>query len=360
MADAARMTPLLLAAAAAAAAMVACANPPPAAPTCDPGFAGPDCARLTALPTPQGAGLSDAHTSFWDGSAMQGGDGLWHLFASRFANGCGLSSWTTNSECVHATAAGPLGPFQVQDVVTPAFCHNPTIRRATDGSYLLFSIGQTVDPSTLVTSCQDGRTLVAPPSALDPNVCTIRVQSAPSLSGPWQAPISLTNAGWIPLCPTNPSPVISDDGGVALFFRAYQADVDGGTVERLFRTDAPSWQGPYAFGVESPLFERPGEDPFVWRSRDGSLRMLFNDKFTEESDVGGLGIAADGGSWAPSGDVYGLDVPMADGTTLHVARRERPSVTWTPDGRGAVLYTGVVPSAANDWSYVLATPLTEL
>jgi hypothetical protein len=86
--------------------------------------------------------------------------------------------------------------------------------------------------------------------------------------------------------------------------------------------------------------------------------MLFNDKFTSPGDVGGLAIAGDEVTWAPSGDVYGLDVSMADGTTLHVARRERPSITWTKNGAGAVLYTGVVPSQTSDQSYVMATPLT--
>jgi hypothetical protein len=333
-------------------------GPPPG---CDPGLSGPDCTVLTALPTPLDGGLSDPEASFWDGSAIQADDGSWHLFASRFVNGCGLSSWTTNSECVHATAVGPLGPFQVDSVVTPAFCHNPVIRRAKDGTYLLFSLGQPADPSTLLTACQDGVTLDAPTTgALDLDVCSIQVQSAASVTGPWQAPVQLTTAGTIPLCPTNPSPVLSDDGSVALFFRAYQlGGADSSVVERLFTTGAPSWQGPYAFGALSPVLERPGEDPFVWKSADGSLRMLFNDKFTSTPEVGGLAIAAaDGGTWAFSGDVYGLEIPMQDGTTLQVARRERPSIAWTSDGRGAVLYTGVVPSSASDRSYVMATPLT--
>jgi hypothetical protein len=317
---------------------------------------------MAALPTPIDGGLSDPAASFWDGSAMRGDDGRWHLFASRFANACGLSSWRTNSECVHAVAAGPLGPFAVDSVVTPAFCHNPVVRRAKDGTFLLFSIGHALDPSALLTGCKAGVTLTTPPSAVDPNVCSIRVQSAASITGPWQAPIELTNAGTLPpACPTNPSPVLYDDGSVALFVRAYQ--VDGSqTLERLFRMDAPSWQGPYALGAPSPLFQRPGEDPFVWRSADGSLRMLFNDKFTDPSEVGGLAIDADadGGAWTPSGGAYGLDVPTQDGTTLHVARRERPSIAWTPDGTGAVLYTGIVPSPSDDHSQVIATPLTAL
>src|ERR1700728_3822857 len=59
---------------------------PPPATGCDPGFDGPGCTQLTALPTPVSGALSDPATSFWDGSAIQGDDGRWHLFASRFVN----------------------------------------------------------------------------------------------------------------------------------------------------------------------------------------------------------------------------------------------------------------------------------
>jgi hypothetical protein len=335
--------------------------PTPSAPiACDPGFSGPSCATLTPLPSPVAGALDDAQASYWDGSAIEDASGSWHLFASRFVNGCGLSSWTTNSECVHAVAATPLGPFQVDSVVTPAFCHNPVIRRADDGTYLLYSIGAPVDPSMLVTNCQGGVTLATVPTTSNPSTCDIRVQSAPSLTGPWQAAMTFTSSGSIPLCPTNPAPVVEGGGAVALYFRAYQAGGDAGVTELLFGTEAPAWSGPYAFGALRPLFERQGEDPFVWRSNDGSLRMLFNDKFTSPTEVGGFAIRGDGGEWAPAGNVYGLDISLQDGTTLHAARRERPSIAWTADGAGAVLYTGVVPTADSDRAYVMATPLTAL
>jgi len=352
-----RSTPLLLL----LAGCTTTSAPTPSAPiACDPGFSGPSCATLTPLASPVAGALGDAQASYWDGSAMEDAAGSWHLFASRFVNGCGLSSWTTNSECVHAVAAGPLGPFQVDSVVTPAFCHNPVIRRADDGTYLLYSIGAPVDPSALVTNCQGGVTLETLPSTSNPSTCAIRVQSAPSLTGPWQAAITFTSSGSIPLCPTNPAPVIEGDASVALYFRAYQAGGDAGVTELLFGTEAPAWSGPYALGALRPLFERQGEDPFVWRSSDGSLRVLFNDKFTSPTEVGGLAIGGDSGGWSFSGDVYGLDIPLQNGTTLHAARRERPSIAWTADGAGAVLYTGVVPSSDSDRSYVMATPLTQL
>jgi hypothetical protein len=336
-------------------ACAACSSP--RAPECDPGFDGADCAHPTLRATPVAAALRDAHASFWDGSAIRGDDGRWHLFASRFANGCGLSAWKTNSECVRAVADAPLGPYAVEETVVPAFCHNPSIRRANDGAYLLYSIGQLVDPSTLVSTCMDGRTLALPPSSgLVTSVCTIRVQSAPSVRGPWSAPVEITNAGWVPLCPTNPAPVVNDDGSIALFFRAYQLGDGGAPVERLFRSDAPSWRGPYTFPRE-PLFLREAEDPFVWRAGGRGLRMLYNDKFTDPANVGGLALANDEATWATAGSAYALDVAMSDGTTLHVSRRERPSIAWTPD-RGAVLFTAIAPSSGDDGSYVIATPLT--
>jgi hypothetical protein len=338
--------------------VLACSRSAPSPAACDPGFGGPDCTAFAAQLTPPGAGLHDDHASFWDGSSIQGDDGRFYLFASRFANGCGLSTWATNSECVRASAASPLGPFQVDEVVVPAFCHNPSVRRLPDGSYVLFSIGEPVPASALITTCLNGRTLSMPSSTtLHTSTCVIQVRSAPALTGPWSAPKSLTAAAMVPLCPTNPAPVVNQDGSITLVFRSYQLE-DGGTVERLFRTDAPAFDGPYTFGALDPIFQRPGEDPFVWRASTGGLRMLFNDKFTDAVNVGGLAVADDGTTWAPSGSAYGLDVAMSDGSTLHVARRERPSILWT-HAKNAVLYTGVLPSGdADDRSYVVATPLT--
>ncbi len=327
--------------------------------TCDPGFADPpSCSTFVAQPTSSSSGLRESGTSFWDGSAVLGDDGRYHLFASRFANACGLSTWNTNSECVRAVADSPLGPFQVEELRVPAFCHNPTVRRAADGTFLLFYIGAPTPAAQLVTTCAAGHTVSDTGSGLVTSTCSINVISSPSVLGPWSAPVQLTNDGWIPLCPTNPAPVLAADGSVDLYFRAYQIGDDGGTVERLFVASATTYAGPYA-PVYEPLFMRPAEDPFVWKRTDGQgYRMLFNDKFTDPVNVGGQAVSPDGMSFASVGSAYGLQVPLTDGTVQTVVRRERPQILWLDDKRG-VLYNGVQPSSADDSSYLLAVPIGE-
>jgi hypothetical protein len=336
------------------------AGGPPPPSTCDPGFADPpNCSTFVAQPTISSYGLRESGTSFWDGSGVLGDDGRYHLFASRFANACGLSTWSPNSECVRAVSGSPLGPFQVEELLVPAFCHNPTVRRAADGTFLLFYIGAPTPAAQLVTTCTAGHTVSDTSSGLVTSVCSINVISSPSVLGPWSAPVQLTDDGWIPLCPTNPAPVLADDGSVELYFRGYQLGDDGGTVERLFVASATTYGGPYAPVSYEPLFTRPAEDPFVWKRADGrGYRLLFDDKFTDPVNVGGQAASPDETSFAPAGSAYGLEVPLTDGTVQTVVRRERPQILWLNDEQG-VLYNGVQPSSADDSSYVLAVPIGE-
>jgi hypothetical protein len=139
--------------------------------------------------------------------------------------------------------------------------------------------------------------------------------------------------------------------------RPFLSRAQSNSIERLFHATATAFQGPYSPGDRKPLFQRLGEDPFAWQRDDGKgWRMLFNDKFTDAIGVGGLADSPDGVTWQPAGMGYSLDVAMADGTTMHVARRERPSILWLPGGRG-VLYTGIEPSSSDDRSRVLAVPI---
>ena len=53
----------------------------------------------------------------WCGSAIQGEDGRYHLFASRWPKTVSFFHWATNSEVVRAASDTPKGPYRFEEVV---------------------------------------------------------------------------------------------------------------------------------------------------------------------------------------------------------------------------------------------------
>eukprot|EP00041_Stephanoeca_diplocostata_P015222 m.289081 g.289081 ORF g.289081 m.289081 type:complete len:221 (+) comp19967_c1_seq17:2334-2996(+) len=58
---------------------------------------------------------------------MQDSSGVYHMFASRITENCGLNSWSTNSEIVRAVADVPVGPYAFKEVVVDRFAHEPNL-----------------------------------------------------------------------------------------------------------------------------------------------------------------------------------------------------------------------------------------
>ena len=110
---------------------------------CVPEWRGPDCGTLNLLPArsaPETSGFYEAHASSWGGSLVQEGS-MYHMFASRMVNGCGLSEWTSNSAVVHLTASDAEGPYTLNSTVVPHFAHGPSVRRMQDGGFLMMHLG---------------------------------------------------------------------------------------------------------------------------------------------------------------------------------------------------------------------------
>lgn len=132
---------------------------------CDAEWTGPQCGELNLLPTSPSAGFRPPNGSSWGGSIIADSNGGLHMFAALMTEHCGLDTWETNSEVVHAVAASPFAPFvQVAGPpVIPRFAHNPTIHRNAEGRYLLYHIGCGASPSPCpdCVVCQNGTT---PPS----------------------------------------------------------------------------------------------------------------------------------------------------------------------------------------------------
>ena len=68
--------------------------------------------------------------------------GFRHGYFSEFYGGCGVLSWQSQSQIVHAVAPSPLGRFEKVGIAIGAQAHNAEARRdPVSGEWLLFHIG---------------------------------------------------------------------------------------------------------------------------------------------------------------------------------------------------------------------------
>ena len=89
-------------------------------------------------------GYYNATAAAWGGYPVKDDAGNFHLFHAQMLDHCDVfGSWTTNSIVARSTSvSGKVeGPYQFAQEVIPSFAHNPTIRRANDGTFVLYFIG---------------------------------------------------------------------------------------------------------------------------------------------------------------------------------------------------------------------------
>ena len=88
-------------------------------------------------------GYYNATESSWGGFPIKDAEGKWSLIHAQMANHCPLGSWTSNSIVARSvsTSGKPEGPYSFAEELLPPFAHNPTVRKAEDGTYVIFFIG---------------------------------------------------------------------------------------------------------------------------------------------------------------------------------------------------------------------------
>lgn len=305
----------------------------------------------------------------WCGSMIQGRDGLYHLFYSRWPRKLGHTAWVTHSEVARAVAESPLGPYRHVEVVLPArgaeywdgsCTHNPTILQAGENYYLYYmgNFGDGVAQRPLNWTHRNNQ--------------RIGVAVAHSLDGPWERQLHpLVDVSPEPDAPdalmvSNPSVCTRPGGGWLMIYKAVakQAALPfGGPVVHLVATsNCPA--GPFIKRL-TPIFTRPGEhfaaeDPFVWH--DGECyRALVKDNngiFTGRGYSVAMFESPDGFDWNPSKRPFVTtpEVTLADGTRLKLNALERPQL-WLNKGEPAVLFCAGAYDATRDRSFNVAIPL---
>ncbi|MEZ5259577.1 MAG: hypothetical protein R2705_22655 [Ilumatobacteraceae bacterium] len=155
-----------------------------------------------------------------------------------------------------------------------------------EGGWVLYTIGEPVPAEEQVHECENGAHAGETPWGCSPN-CVVNVQHADELEGPRTERQVVMDASWNQLCPTNPAPVIHDDGSVSLVYRAY---------------DFASWRWTATTSSSTPPRPTAGTASIGWsatgrswtcppRTRRSGNRTTastsFNQKFTEPERIGG-------------------------------------------------------------------------
>ena len=271
------------------------------------------------------------------------------MFMSAMGGGNLLSSWSTASYVVRAVASKPTGPFTAVQDVLPAFHHNPQVVRAPDGTFLLFTIGQ-----TLASESQS-----AGASASGGAVFRTELHYAADITGPWQSLGCVING-------SNPSPHVMANGTIVV---AYKSKPNG-----LRIATASHWRGPYTTLTQpgaknsccgaasspasccgeillSPMpYGHPYiEDFFLWFDQNAERWAIVLHQYelpNRGMGPGGFAYSTDASLLSPwhlaNESVYGLDIVLANRSTLH-ADRQRPKLLFVREGKPKFLYNGLDP-----------------
>ena len=314
---------------------------------CDPAWRGSDqCDVFSFSPTPISSGYHNPEQASWGGNVVYA-DGKYHMFVAQFANSCPLGYWGQASTIVRVESDSPLGPFTYQELVVPAFSHNPTIRQGPDGAYYLFMIGD--GTSTDVPDCTANDTTVRQKrSLLDKSrgesfATSIYVTRSDSVHGPWSPlrSVEFTDSSSDMLCGgyTNPSPHFNPDGSVHLAFQAQPCDPPEHQHWALVGVAfAAAWDAPFSLVSPDPVTPHNyskyhpvcvagiDEDPFLWRSERG-FHLLTHGMCPSGVRQAHYKFSEDGVTWRTSPrQTYHYTVQYTDDTHHTFARVERPQM----------------------------------
>jgi hypothetical protein len=312
----------------------------------------------------------------WCGSAVFDTQGRTHLFASRWPKSLPFfNGYLAQSRIVQAVADDPLGPFRYwRDVLPPTndarwdarMTHNPAVI-AFDGRYWLFYIGLSYD-----LPLPD---LGEPFEAFRPIIRRLRIGLAVgnSLDGEFHrldAPVINTDvAPWPHFLTTNPSPVVTPEGRIRVYYRTPR--LMGEKVRNVLavaEADYPT--GPYRPLLDRPLLENDHhlEDPYVWWN-GRSYEALAKDLDGNTAGQRGAAVhmhSPDGLHWqiADPPTAFRRELRFAEGNSLEVGNLERPSLLLDAAGEPCVLYAAASDhpqgfhNASRTW--VQAIPLKSL
>lgn len=249
-------------------------------------------------PRDQDNGLEDRANKewcYWDGAAIKGPDGKWHLFASRWPESLGHRGWT-KSLAVHAVADDVLGPYTDKGLLWPDNMggkgHNVTALTMPDGRY-----------AVTISETRPGE-----------------VFASKSLDGPWESLGRITVKDKPDWKASNVTPVLRPDG-------RYMVVQRGGQIMLADNIVGPyEIQGPSIYPPIKGMIQEKLEDPVAWHS-GGLYHLVVNSWGARKAFHLTSPNGIDG--WTLRGIAYDATVDFiryADGTVNRWDKLERPGV----------------------------------
>ncbi|MEK3890078.1 glycoside hydrolase family protein [Bacillus sp. FSL K6-3431] len=328
------------------------------------------------LPAPKDGGFRMEDYWIWCGSVIEGEDGRYHMFASRWPKYLPMHpGWLVACEVVRAVSDKPEGPYDFQEVVLSArgaqywdgrSTHNPHITKYED-TYLLYYMGSThpfedVKPNEAF-NLQDPRTIVARSNK------RIGLATSKSINGPWvrsDDPILQTRPGkFDSFLVSNPAPCVNEDGSVLLIYKArtYVGNYHSDMMIGVAKAENPF--GPYVPITDEPIFSSADvhiEDPFIWKSEKG-YEMIAKDmkgNLCGERHAGIHAVSVDGVCWEilPGVKSYSRKIKWDDGKIQTMGSLERPFILFK-EGHPRYLFaatadgTGGFSKATKTWNMVI-------
>jgi hypothetical protein len=328
-------------------------------------------------PAPINGGFRMEDYYIWCGSAIQGEDGKYHIFASRWPKSLGFGwQWLFNSEIVRAVSDTPEGPYQFEEIIfkrrerhyfDALNQHNPSIK-FWNGTYYLYYFGTSYGGPIpgLNEEISEGRIVEVW------NRKRIGVATSKSVYGPWTRPdlplLEPRKPGyWDCTITTNPSVALLPDGTSYMIYKSREY---ANSTLQLGIARAPQPDGPFIRIQDEPIlqFEHPDfhvEDPFLWY-HDGQFHLLVKDDF--KNNCGGITGEWGAGVYATSNDcrhwdihpnpkAYSRIVKWDDGTFSQQCNLERPNLLFH-EGKPTHLFlatgNGSIPYAFTDsWNMVI-------
>jgi hypothetical protein len=329
------------------------------------------------LPAPIGGGFSMDDYWVWCGSVIQGEDGKYHMFASRWPKTLNfVPHWVSNSEVVRAVSDTPEGPYTFEEVVLPPrgveywdgrMTHNPTIHRCGD-TYLLYYTGTTYAGDA--PSMEDG---MRSPKAMEARANQrIGLATAKSVRGPWirqDRPILEPRPGeWDGLMTTNPAPCVLPDGSVLL---VYKSTANQSDLLRQGVAKADHYEGPYVRLRNEPIFNFDAtgdhvEDAYVWYA-NGKYELIMKDMrggICGEKYAGIHATSDNGLDWIVSDPAlaYSRTIQWDDGSITIASAFERPQLL-IQDGQPTHLFAatcnGPTYGSGRTWNMVIPLRTSE-
>lgn len=326
-------------------------------------------------PIPLNSGFKMEGYWVWCGSVIQGEDGRYHMFASRWPQSLPHHTWMFASEIVRAVSDTPIGPFQFEEVVLKPrgakywdgrCTHNPFIRKYKD-QYILYYMGSTHP----FEDVKDGEVIEKDDKRCIVGRANKRVGMAVSDSvyGPWKRldkPIlDIRIDSFDSYLTSNPAACINEDGSVLLMYKARSYEGNTYSKMKIGVAYAKYYDAEYVRYSDMPVFDESVhiEDPYIWRDKD-QYHLIAKDmegNICGEKYGGVFATSSDGMKWyMEKGNLsYTRNILWENGIKEQLFKMERPFIL-QEDGVDKAMYFAVkrISNESTEATFNMAVPLT--